>query len=124
MSGPGLTLEIVTPDGVGLEARGVEVVVLRRRERGRELGSEVAIYPRHEPLLVRLPVAPMRYQAAGAITHVAVGGGFAEVIGDRVVIVTPRCLPVSPSVPAPLAVAEAACREWREEVVDLRHPVP
>jgi F-type H+-transporting ATPase subunit epsilon len=124
MSPPSLRLEIVTPDGVALEEREVDVVVVRRREPGREIGSEVAIYPFHEPLLVRMPVAPVRYHRGNSITHVAVAGGFAEVVGDRVVVVTPRCQRISEAEADPRAAAEAVCRTWRQEVVDLRYPVP
>ena len=58
----GLTLEIVTPDGVAVREERVEVVVLRRRERRFERGSEIAVFPLHGPLLVRLPVAPVRWR--------------------------------------------------------------
>jgi F-type H+-transporting ATPase subunit epsilon len=121
---PTLSLEIVTPDGVALEERGLDLIVVRRREPEREVGSEVAIYPRHEALLVRLPVVPVRYYTGTDITWLAVAGGFAEVTGDRVVIVTPRCQRIPATQADPAAAAEAMCREWRQEVVDLRYPVP
>jgi F-type H+-transporting ATPase subunit epsilon len=119
-----LSLEIVTPDGVALEERGLDLVVVRRREPGREIGSEVAVYPRHEALLVRLPVAPVRYYTGTDITWLAVAGGFAEVSRDRVVIVTPRCQRIPATEADPSAAAEAVCGAWRQEVVDLRYPVP
>jgi F-type H+-transporting ATPase subunit epsilon len=121
---PTLSLEIVTPDGVALEERGLDLVVVRRREPEREVGSEVAVYPRHEPLLVRLPVAPVRFYTGTDITYLAVSGGFAEVNGNRIVIVTPRCQRIPATEADPLAAAEAICREWRQEVVELRYPVP
>jgi len=113
MSPGALTLEIVTPDGVALQEDGVEVVVLRRREPRFEVGSEIAIFPLHAPLLVRLAVAPARYRKGGETVHLAVEAGFGEVIGDRVVIVTPRCERVPATNLDPSASAEELCDRWR-----------
>lgn len=94
MTDQGLALEIVTPDGVALRDNGVDVVVLHRREPRFEVGSEIAIYPRHEAMLVWLPAAPIRYRKGDAVLGFAVGAGFAEVMDDRVVVVTSRCDPL------------------------------
>ncbi len=120
MSARTLVLEVVTPDGRALTERGVEAVVLRRRESRFELGSELAILPLHAPLLVRMPVAPARYRKEGQTFHLALGGGFAEVEQDRVLVVTPRCERPAPGVPDPRAWARAICRRWRRERVDSR----
>ena len=117
-----LTLEIVTPDGVALEEGGIEVVVLRRREPRFEVGSEIAIFPLHAPLLVRLAVAPVRYQKGADTVHLAVGAGFAEVVEDRVVIVTPRCERVPAGEPDPIAGAEKLCRRWRRDLPRTGRP--
>ena len=93
---------------------------LHRREKRFELGSEIAVFPRHGPLLVRLPIAPLRYYKAGERVHLAVGGGFAEVLKDRVLVVTPRVERVAPTDQRPLASAGAICRRWRQEAVDSR----
>jgi F0F1-type ATP synthase epsilon subunit len=124
MSPPSLRLEIVTPDGVALHESGVNLVVVRRREPDWDLGSEIAVYPRHEPLLVRMPIAPVRFYRGKAISYVAVAGGFAEVVEDQVVVVSPRCQRISEAEADPRAAAEALCRAWRQDVVDLRYPVP
>ena len=120
MSPRTLTLQIVTPDGMALQESGVDVVVLHRRERRFEPGSEIAVFPLHGPLLVRLPIAPLRYYKAGERVHLAVGGGFAEVLKDRVLVVTPRAERVAPTDQRPLASAGAICRRWRQEAVDSR----
>ena len=110
-----MMLEIVTPDGVVLQEGGVEVIVLRRREPRFEVGSEIAIFPLHAPLLVRLAVAPVRYQKGADTVYLAVESGFSEVMGDRMVITTPRCERVPVTDPDPLAMAEDLCGRWRRD---------
>jgi F-type H+-transporting ATPase subunit epsilon len=113
-----LDLEIVTPDGVAVHEDDLEVVVFRRRERRFELGSEIAVFPHHAPLLVRIPPAPMRYRRRGETIHVAIDGGFVEVLDDRVRIVTPRVERVAPGDPHPRATAAARCRDWQRAARD------
>jgi len=115
-----LVLEIVTPDGMAVRETDVDAVVLHRREARFELGSEIAVFPLHGPLLVRMPVGPARYHKRGEQVHLAVGGGFAEVRGDRVLITTPRLERVAPDEPDPRAAVREICRKWREEMVDGR----
>lgn len=90
MTAARLRLELITPDGHVLEEDGVEVVVFRRCEARFELGSEIAIFPGHAPTLVRIPDAPLRYRKDGRTVKLRVGGGFVEVKGGRVLVVTPR----------------------------------
>ncbi|HVY60379.1 MAG TPA: hypothetical protein VHF22_01945 [Planctomycetota bacterium] len=116
----GLRLEVVTPDGPAVLEDGVEVVVVRRREERFEVGSEVAIFPRHAPLLVRVALAPARFRVGGRTYHLATAGGFAEVKRDRVLIVTPRLERVPAGEPRPAARAESTCARWRREIADLR----
>jgi F0F1-type ATP synthase epsilon subunit len=111
-----LTLEIVTPDGLALQEGGIEFVVLHRREPRFEVGSEIAIFPFHAPLLVRLAVAPVRYRKGADTVHLAVEAGFGEVVGDRVVIVTPRCERVPAAEPDPIVSAEELCGRWRRDL--------
>ncbi len=87
-------LEIITPDGELLEAEDVDEVVVRRREAQFELGSEIAIFPGHAPMLIQLPDAPLRYRSRGHTFHIMAAGGFAEVKHDRVLVVTPELAPV------------------------------
>lgn len=115
-----LALEIVTPDGRALLEEGVDAVVLRRRERRFELGSEIAVFPLHAAMLIRVPIAPARYRRGGETVHLALGGGFAEVRRDRVLVVTSRCEKVPRGAPAPRAIAREICRRWAEEIGDFR----
>jgi F-type H+-transporting ATPase subunit epsilon len=117
MSDAVLVLEVVTPDGLVLREEGLDVVVLHRRERRFDVGSEVAIFPRHGPLLVRLPVGPARYSRNGRTEHLALAGGFAEVLDNRVRLITPRCGRVAAEEPKPAEAAGRIARGW--QVPDL-----
>jgi F0F1-type ATP synthase epsilon subunit len=119
MSPRTLALEIVTPDGVALQESDVDMVVFHRRESRFDPGSEIAIFPLHGRLLVRIAVAPARFLKGGQTVHLALRGGFAQVLHDQVLIVTPRLEQVSPAEGNPPAAARELCRRWRGEVVDL-----
>lgn len=121
MTAPTLELEIVTPDGVALHESAVEAVVVHRRERRFETGSEIALLPRHEATLIRISVAPVRYSHRGATVHLAVGGGFAEVLRNRVLIVTPRMQRIAAGEPHPVAAAKAQCHAWRSAMREVTH---
>ncbi len=88
-----LSLEIVTPGGIAWSRGGLDRVVLRRRERRFELGSEIVVLPRHGEMLVRLPDFTLRAGAGRDETAIEVHGGFAEVRRDRVTVLTPACGP-------------------------------
>jgi F0F1-type ATP synthase epsilon subunit len=118
MSDRTLVLEIITPDGLALKESELDSIVFRRREPRFELGSEIAVFPLHAPLLVRLPVAPLRYRKHSTVFHVALAGGFAEVRNGRVLIVTPRCASIAPHEPRPAAAARGVCERWRAENAD------
>jgi F-type H+-transporting ATPase subunit epsilon len=120
MSAELLALEVVTPDGMAIQESDVDMVVLRRRERRFDPGSEVAILPRHGPMLVRLTTAPARYLRHGTTSHLALCGGFAEVRHDRVVVVTARCAPVPDTDPDREAAAWKVCDTWSAEAAGSR----
>ena len=115
MASRALVLEVVTPDGVALQEAEVDLVVFHRKEPRFDPGSEVAIFPLHGPLLVRIAVAPARFSKGGRTIHLALGGGFAQILHDQVVIVTPRLESVSPQEQNPDRVVREVCRRWREE---------
>ncbi len=110
-----LVLQIITPDGKTLQEKQVDVVVFRRKERLFELGSEIAIFPRHAPLLIRIPAAPVRFRKEGRTSYVAVGGGFVEIKGNEVLVVTPRFERIRADEPAPSIKARHTTDQWRQE---------
>lgn len=82
-----LSLTVVTPGGVMLDESDIDGVVVRRKEPD-PLGSELLIRPLHSPMLARVQPCTMRYYKAGETRFVDVDGGFMEVKGDHVTLVT------------------------------------
>jgi F-type H+-transporting ATPase subunit epsilon len=115
MKGEYLVLQIVTPDGQSLKEKQVDVVVFRRKEKRFELGSEIALFPRHAPTLIRIPVAPVRYRKGERIAYVAVGGGFVEIRENEVLVVTPRFEKIPSDAPDPSARARQITEQWQRE---------
>jgi F0F1-type ATP synthase epsilon subunit len=115
MKGEHLVLRIITPDGQSLNEKQVDVVVFRRKEKRFEVGSEIAIFPRHGPTLIRIPVAPVRYRKGEHTYYAAVGGGFVEIMGNEVVVITPRFEKVRSDDPLPPIKAKRITEQWRRE---------
>lgn len=115
MKGEYLVLQIVTPDGQSLKEKQVDVVVFRRKEKRFELGSEIALFPRHAPTLIRIPVAPVRYRKGERSYYVAVGGGFVEIKENQVLVVTPRFEKIRSDAPMPSRKARQVTEQWRQE---------
>ena len=115
MNGEHLVLQIITPDGRSLRATQVDAVVFRRKEKRFELGSEIALFPRHAPMLIRIPVAPVRYRKGEETTYVAVGGGFVEIKDNEILVVTPRFEKIRADDPVPSVKARLKAEQWRRE---------
>ena len=74
-----IRLELVTPERLVLSDE-VDEVVLPGYE------GEFGVLPEHTQLLAILNIGMTWYRKGSAITRVALGGGFAEVNHDRVVV--------------------------------------
>ena len=74
-----LTLEIVTPEA-RVFSSVVDTVVIPTVE------GEIGILPGHIPLLTQVAGGELRITRGGQVEILAVGGGFAQVTGDRVSI--------------------------------------
>lgn len=74
-----IRLEIVTPERLLISEEVDEVTIP---------GSEgyLGILPGHLPLLTMLGVGVLTYRQQAEKHHFAVSGGFAEVLGDRVIV--------------------------------------
>ncbi len=110
-----LVLQFVTPDGESLKEKQVDVVVFRRKEKCFELGSEIALFPRHGPTLIRIPAAPVRYRKGERTYYVAVGGGFVEIKENQVLVVTPRFEKIQADEPVPSREAKHITEQWQRE---------
>ncbi len=80
-----LTLEIVTPEA-RVYSDTIDSVVIPTVE------GEVGILPGHIPLLTQVADGELRVTKGGATHFLAVGGGFAEVAGDRVQVLAEHAI--------------------------------
>ena len=103
-------LEFVTPDRA-LVAEEVDEVQLPGE------GGFFGVLPGHAPLLASLVPGHMWYRKGGETRYAFVGGGFAEVVPDRVSVLAPMA---ERAEDIDLARAEAAKRRAEER---LAHPV-
>jgi F-type H+-transporting ATPase subunit epsilon len=74
-----LTLEVVTPERAVVRESVAEVQLP-----GRE--GYLGILPGHTPLLTELATGALSYRQGAQTRRVAVSGGFAEVLPDRVIV--------------------------------------
>jgi len=74
-----LTLDLVTPERVALTEEA-DFVVLPAHE------GEMGILPGHEPFMVQLTHGEVRVERAGEQKRLAVSGGFAEIINNKISI--------------------------------------
>jgi len=75
----GLLLEVVTPEKL-LLSEEVEEVTAPGRE------GEFGVLPGHTPFFTLLKVGEVMYRSGGKENYLAVSGGFAEVLPERVTI--------------------------------------
>ena len=113
-----LTLHVIAPDGHSLQVQDVDLVVVRRKEKYFEQGSEVAIFPMHAPLLIRVAIAPLRYQKGERTLHLVIGGGFIEVKDNQVLVVTPRVEEIGQDEPDSSKTATIRAAKWVREQTD------
>ncbi len=78
-------LDIVTPEKM-VFSREVENVYLPGAD------GELGVLPMHSKLVTALQPGNLRYQCGGVTHHMAVGSGFAEIMQDRIVVLTDMAL--------------------------------
>ena len=76
-----IQLEIITPEKLALR-EAVDEVVLPG------LTGELGILPDHEPLITQLKTGVLTYRQGSAQQKLHVSGGFAEVLGDKVSVLS------------------------------------
>lgn len=75
-----LSVEIVTAERVVRVEEGVDVLIAPGSE------GQLAILPRHAPLMTTLDIGELVFRRGSEESHFAVTGGFMEVRGDRVIV--------------------------------------
>lgn len=80
-----LILEIVTPEAK-VYSDTIDSVVIPTME------GEVGILPGHIPLLTKVANGELRVTKGAQTLHLAVGGGFAEIDGDKVSVLAERAI--------------------------------
>ncbi len=81
-----LTLEIVTPERLALSETVVEVVLP-------SIKGYMGVRPGHAPLLAKLDVGEVSYRTDAGERHLAISGGFAEVLQGGVSILAETAEP-------------------------------
>ena len=76
-----LTLRVITPDRIALDMQ-----VQSARVPG--LDGQLGILPRHAPMVAALDIGLLRYRVDGAEKVLFVSGGFSEVRGETLRVVT------------------------------------
>jgi F-type H+-transporting ATPase subunit epsilon len=79
-----ISLEIVTPDHLVFSER-VDEVILPGTE------GYFGVLPGHAPLLTRVDTGRIAYRIGSHVGHLAVSGGFAEILRDRVSVLAVVC---------------------------------
>jgi F-type H+-transporting ATPase subunit epsilon len=74
-------LEIVTPERLIVSAAAEEIEIPGK-------SGYLGILPGHAPLITELAVGEIAYRAEGKVKRLAVAWGFAEVLPDKVTILT------------------------------------
>lgn len=80
-----LTLEIVTPEA-RVFSDTIDTVVIPT------VDGEIGILPGHIPLLTQVQDGELRVTKGTVVSFLAVGGGFAQVYGDKVSILAERAI--------------------------------
>ncbi len=80
-----LTLEIVTPEA-RVYSDTIDTVVIPT------VDGEIGILPGHIPLLTRVADGELRVTKGGKEHFLAVGGGFAQIEGDKISVLAERAI--------------------------------
>lgn len=108
MSARTFHLTVVTPEGKVLGVDAVSAVFPA-------YDGEIGILPDHAPLLTQLGIGLLRVTAAGGERHqLYVDGGFAQMVDNRLTLLTEQAMPPAELVPEE---AERIAAQWRDMTV-------
>jgi F-type H+-transporting ATPase subunit epsilon len=80
-----ISLRVVTPERQVITTEAQEVVIPAH-------DGELGVLPGRAPLMCELGIGQLRYSDGGTTRRVFIDGGFAQVLNDRVMVLTPRAL--------------------------------
>ena len=113
-----LTLEIVTPEA-RVYSDTVDSVVIPTVE------GEIGVLPGHIPLLTQVADGELRVTKGTAISYLAIGGGFAQIDGDKVSVLAERAISEEQidekAVEAAMKRAEQAIKDAKDMDLSLIH---
>ncbi len=81
-----MTVTVVTPEETVVETTAASLVLPL-------FDGEIGILPKHAPMIGRLGYGEMRLTTGGSSTSYYVDGGFVQVAGDEVNVMTNRAMP-------------------------------
>lgn len=99
-------LIVITPERQVLERR-VLAVVLPAHD------GELGVLYDRAPLVCELGIGQLRYTDAAGRARLFIDGGFAQVLDNRVIVLTPRAVPVEQITPEMVTAAEEALAAQR-----------
>jgi F0F1-type ATP synthase epsilon subunit len=82
-----LQLRVVGPRGLIAEKAELDEVTVRRREARFDPGSQVAVRPRHAPLLMQTCAGELTWRRGSREGSISLGRGVLEVLDDHVTVV-------------------------------------
>jgi F-type H+-transporting ATPase subunit epsilon len=98
-----LTCTVVTPETTVLDTQASFVALPL-------FDGEIGIAPAHAPMIGRLGFGEMRVEIGDKVERYYVDGGFVQVVGDTVAVLTPRAIPFNKLDPEVAAEQLAAAR--------------
>jgi F-type H+-transporting ATPase subunit epsilon len=103
-----LKLEIVTPEAK-VYSDTIDSVVIPTVE------GEIGILPGHIPLLTQVADGELRVSKGTEVTHLAIGGGFAEIDGDTIRVLAEQAITEEK---IDVNAVEAAMKRAEQEIRD------
>lgn len=99
-----LSLVVITPERKVLEIAAERVVIPAH-------DGELGVLHLRAPLMCELGIGQLRYAANGQPQRMFIDGGFAQVLDDRVIVLTPTALPADEISAETISQAEATARD-------------
>ena len=96
-----IEIEVITPDRKVLESVADQVVIPAH-------DGELGVLNLRAPLMCELGIGRLRYTAGGAPRQMFIDGGFAQVLQNRVIVLTSRALPAEEITPDVIQEAQQA----------------